>query len=187
MIKILETPRLYLRQFTPNDSSLLLQLNSDPDVLKYLHEPLLRSEVEAEKIITKIILPQYTLKLGRWAVHVKSDDHFIGWCGLKSRPELNEIDLGYRFLQNEWGNGFATEAATHVLAYGFNQLGINKITARAHVENHASLKILEKIGMNYIGEGIVYECPVKVFVAQRQDDLSEILFPPFASAPVKEK
>ena len=163
---IFETPRLLLREFTLEDAPLLLQLNSDPEVLTYLHEPLLQDEAHAETILRNIILPQYENKLGRWAVYLKENNVFIGWCGLKHRPELEEIDLGYRFMQTAWGKGFATEAAKQTLVYGFKNLNLSLITGRAHIHNIASIRVLEKIGMEYIGEGIVDDCPVKTFTLQ---------------------
>jgi RimJ/RimL family protein N-acetyltransferase len=71
---VLETPRLILRQFTEADAPLIHLLNSDPEVIKYVHEPLLKSEDEAREIIRKIILPQYKNNLGRWAVHTKANN-----------------------------------------------------------------------------------------------------------------
>ncbi len=162
---IFETPRLYLRQFTLNDATLILGLNSDPEVLQYLHEPILTDETHAKKILKEIILPQYENKLGRWAIHRRDDHEFIGWCGLKYRPELKETDLGYRLKKTAWGTGFATEAAYHSLHYGFDTLNISEITGRAHVHNAASLNILEKIGMRYIKDEIIDDCPVKTFKA----------------------
>jgi len=160
---IFQTPRLILRQITIDDAALILELNSDPLVVKYLHEPTLQTIAGAEKIITDIILPQYKNKLGRWAIHTKENMEFIGWCGLKYRPELYEVDLGYRLKQQAWGKGYATEAAKHTLDYGFYALRLTKITARAHIENMASYKVLEKIGMEYIGEGIVDDCLVRTY------------------------
>ena len=162
---ILTTPRLYLRQFTLADAPLLLALNSDPEVLKYLHEIPLKDEAHAIEILTTVILPQYPNNLGRWAVHLNDTNEFIGWCGLKHRPEIDEIDLGYRFMKKYWGNGYAFEAAKHVLDYGFNHLHIKSITGRAHIDNIASLKVLEKIGMQFIKEEIVDSCPVKTYIA----------------------
>ncbi len=138
-------------------------LNSNPEIVKYLHEPTLESEADAARIIKDIILPQYKNNLGRWAIHTKHDMDFIGWCGLKYRPELDEIDLGYRLIQNAWGKGVATEAAQHTLAYGFNQLNLKLITGRAHIENLASINVLEKIRMDFIGESVVDDCPVKTY------------------------
>lgn len=162
---IFETARLYLRQFTLDDAGLILALNSDPEVLKYLHEPLLQDEAHATQILKTIILPQYEKKIGRWATFTKDNNEFIGWCGLKYRPELDEIDLGYRFMKKYWGFGYATEAARHTLEYGLQKLHLQTITGRAHIENIASLKILEKIGMQYVSEGIVDDCPVKTYIA----------------------
>ena len=100
MIVIFETPRLILRQFTEVDAPLILALNSDPEIVKYVHEPTLQTEAQAEKILLDIILPQYKNNLGCWAIHTKDNMDFIGWCGLKYRPELDEIDLGYRLMQS---------------------------------------------------------------------------------------
>lgn len=166
---ILETPRLYLRRFTEADLSLIKELNSKQEVLKYLHEPLLETDEQAKNILLNHILPQYKLNLGRWAVYKKETNEFIGWCGLKYRPELEEIDLGYRFSQKHWGKGYATESAEYVLNYGLKTLKLKTITGRAHVENIASLKVLEKIGMKYIKDEIVDDCPVKTFVAVNTD------------------
>lgn len=163
---ILQTPRLILRQFTLEDAGLLLALNSNPEVLKYLHEPLLETEEQALHIINTIILPQYKNNLGRWAIHIKSSNEFIGWCGLKYLAELNEIDLGYRLMQPFWGKGYAFEAAKHTVDYGFNQLHLKTIVGRAHIENTASLKILEKTGMQYVKDEVVDNCPVKTFAIQ---------------------
>lgn len=160
---IFETPRLYLRQFTEADAPLILTLNSDPEIVKYVHEPTLETEEQARNIIVNNILPQYPNNLGRWAMHIKETNEFIGWCGLKYRPELNETDLGYRLMQKKWGLGYATEAARHTLNHGFSKLNLHLITARAHIENIASIKVLEKLGMDFIGEGIVDNCPVRTY------------------------
>jgi len=160
---IFETPRLILRRFTEDDAPLLLQLNSDPNVVKYVHERPLQTEDEAREIIVSIILPQYELNLGRWAIHTKADAEFIGWCGLKYLPKKDEIDLGYRLHKKCWGKGYAIEAAIHTLEYGFNTLKIPLIVGKAHVDNAASLKILEKIGMKFIREEVEDECPIKVY------------------------
>ena len=166
---IFQTPRLLLRQFTETDAPLILSLNSDPEIVKYLHEPTLKTVEQAEKVLQDIILPQYKNNLGRWAIHTKDNMDFIGWCGLKYRPELDEIDLGYRLMQKAWGKGFATEAAQHSLGFGFKTLDLKLITGRAHIENIASIKVLEKIGMDFIAEGIVDDCPVKTYTKANPD------------------
>ena len=163
MHRILETRRLILRQFTEADAPLIYQLNSDEEVIKYVHEPLLKNDEEAKEIIRQIILPQYKNNLGRWAIHTKDNNKFIGWCGLKYLEKQDEIDLGYRFLQIAWGKGYATEAAKHVLDHGFNRLHLSEITGKAHADNTASINVLQKIGMQFINDTMEDNCPIKVF------------------------
>ena len=162
---ILETPRLLLRQFTDSDedAALMFELNSDAEVLKYLHEPPLQNKNQAKEIIRNIILPQYKNNLGRWAVHLKDRNEFIGWCGLKFLADRNEIDLGYRFKKSAWGKGYATEAATHTLEFGLLKLNIEIIVGRAHVDNIGSVTVLQKIGMHFTGNDIIEGMPHKVF------------------------
>lgn len=156
---IIETERLILRTFTEEDAGLIYELNADPEVTRYTLDPV-KDINQAREILTNTILPQYALyNHGRWAVYIKpgagSDPGFIGWCGLKARPELGEIDLGYRFMQKAWGKGFATEAAYASVQYGFKNLDLTRIVGRALPENKASIRVLEKCGMTYIGEEVV--------------------------------
>jgi len=160
---VFETNRLILRRFTDVDAPLIPELNSDPEIVKYVHEPVLENEEQAKKILVDHILPQYNNNLGRWAIHTKGNMEFIGWCGLKYLPDSGEIDLGYRLMQKAWGNGYATEAAQHTLDHGFKVLDLKLITGRAHIENFASIKVLEKTGMDFIGEGIVDNCRVRTY------------------------
>jgi [ribosomal protein S5]-alanine N-acetyltransferase len=149
---IIETDRLLLRTFTAADAPLLYELNLDPEVIRYTLDPI-KDTGHALQILEQVILPQYILyNYGRWAVHVKPGLGFIGWCGLKFIPQRNEIDLGYRFIKPSWGKGYATEAAYSCIKYGFDKLNLTRITARALPGNTASLKVLEKCGMNCLGE-----------------------------------
>ena len=141
-----------LRTFILEDAPLLYELNLDPDVTKYTGDPM-KDLDHAKKVLEQVILPQYALyNHGRWAVHTKSNLEFIGWCGLKFRPERNEIDLGYRLIKNAWGKGYATEAAYACIKYGFEKLNLQRIIGRAMPDNIASLNVLKKCGMTYIGE-----------------------------------
>ena len=148
---VIETDHLLLRTFTEEDAELIYELNLDPEVTLYTHDPI--SDVEhAKLVLQQTILPQYVLyNHGRWAVHLKPNLEFTGWCGLKFIKERNEIDLGYRFMKKFWGRGFATEAAYACIEYGFKRLNLNRIVGRALSENIASLKVLKKCGLEYIG------------------------------------
>ena len=165
---IIETPRLILREFTEADAALIYELNTSPGVLQYVHEAMLENEAQAREVLLNIILPQYRDKLGRWAIHTKENDEFIGWCGLKRLPDTKEIDLGYRFTPANWGKGYATEAAQHTLSYGVNELKIQEIFGKTHIDNIASQHVLKKIGMQYLGEITEDDTQVKVFVAAKK-------------------
>ena len=143
--------------------SLIYELNLDPDVTRYTHDPV-KDLAHATEILEKTIIPQYALyNHGRWAVHLKASLDFLGWCGLKYRAELNEIDLGFRFKKEFWGKGFATEAAYASIKYGFEKIGLQRIVGRAEIDNIGSLKVLKKCGMNYIGDEEVEGYPVKTY------------------------
>ncbi len=165
---IIETNRLLLRTFTSDDAPLLYELNLDPEVIKYTGDPM-KDIDHAKEVLEQIILPQYALyNHGRWAVHTKTGLNpmaigFIGWCGLKFRADRNEIDLGYRFLKTAWGKGYATEAAFACIKYGFEKLNLQRIIGRAMPDNIASLNVLKKCGMVYIGDEIVDEHPAKTY------------------------
>lgn len=160
---IIETERLLLRTFTKKDATLIYQLNLDPEVIRFTLDSL-RNIDHAKEVLENTILPQYSLyNHGRWAVHLKPGREFIGWCGLKTRPEPhltddgqgNETDLGYRFIQAAWGRGYATEAAKACIQYGFEKLNIPRLVGRALPGNKASIRVLEKCGMKYTGEEII--------------------------------
>jgi RimJ/RimL family protein N-acetyltransferase len=167
MYIVFETPRLILRRFTEADAGLLIQLNSDPEVLKYLPEPVLENEEQALEVIRNIILPQYERNLGRWAVLLKPTNQFTGWCGLKYLADSGEIDLGYRFMKQCWGQGLATEAARHTLDYGFTVLNIPLVTGRAHTGNTSSINVLQKIGMTFIKDEMIEGLPHKTFTMSK--------------------
>jgi [ribosomal protein S5]-alanine N-acetyltransferase len=160
---VIETDHLLLRTFTELDATLIYELNLDPDVTRFTHDPV-KDISHAKEILEKTILPQYALyNHGRWAVHLKPNPEFLGWCGLKYRSELNEIDLGFRFKKDSWGKGFATEAAYASIKYGFEKLNLQRIVGRAEIENIGSWKVLEKCGMTYMGIEEVDGYPVKTY------------------------
>lgn len=150
----IETKRLILREITEADVNGIFELDSDPDVHKYLGNKPIKS-LEESKAIIKYIQKQYEENgIGRWAVVDKVTNEFIGWSGLKYekevRKEMDYYDLGYRLKKKFWGKGIATETALESLNYGFQKLNLNEIFAGAHIENIASNKVLQKVGLKFI-------------------------------------
>ena len=148
---MLETTRLLLRPSTLADAQNLLILNSDPDVVRYTGDGRLQNLFEAEELIKTKTIPQFNLyRMGRFSTLLK-DGTYLGWCGLKYHPETDEVDLGYRFMKKYWGLGYATEAAKACLEYGFSTLKLKKIIAQAMPDNKASIKVIQKLGMTFVG------------------------------------
>lgn len=165
---ILETQRLYLREMQPSDAENAYLLNLDPEVIQYTGDDAFES-VEAARSFLEAYLSYHLYGFGRWAVIRKEDDAFLGWCGLKYLPEEDQYDIGYRFMQKYWNQGYATEAALPCLALGFEKFGMQTIVGRARKENLASIKVLEKIGLSFVedyeedGESwVLYEISRKV-------------------------
>lgn len=149
MNKILETPRLYLREMTPQDAEVAYILNSDPEVLQYTGDDPFES-VEEAKTFLENYASYRTYGFGRWAMVLKETNEYLGWCGLKYTPELDEFDIGYRLMKKFWGKGYATEAAEACLELGFNRFEMKTIVGRAMPANTASVRVLEKIGLTYL-------------------------------------
>jgi len=145
---IIETDRLLLREFILDDAEKFYQLNLNPNVIKYTGNAAFKSIEEAKSFLENY-KDYKTNGYGRWAVINKKSNEFIGWCGLKYGELENETDIGFRFFEEEWNKGYATESAVACLKYGFEVLKLNRIIGRAMKENKASIKVLEKIGLVY--------------------------------------
>ena len=146
---LIETERLIVREITLSDKECLFKLHTNPEVQLYTGEPVVESIEEIEKAIKSRINNYKKYGYGRWATILKSEMQFVGWAGLAYLPEFDEIDLGYRFLPEYWGLGIATEASQAILKYGFDQLKLEKIVAIAMKENKASIRVMEKVGMEF--------------------------------------
>lgn len=151
MGRIIETERLYLRKFTLKDASALFKLNSNPNVLKYTGDVPFKNISEAE-IFIKNYSHYDDYNMGRWAVCEKRQGELIGWCGLKYHPNEDFIDVGYRFFEKHWNNGYATEATKGVLSYAFNKLRIQDVYAYANKNNNASIAVAKKAGLQFLKE-----------------------------------
>jgi RimJ/RimL family protein N-acetyltransferase len=153
----LETERLILRKFEEADAERMFLMDSRPEVMKYIGMPPLTDIRETENIITMIRQQYKDHGIGRLAVIEKASGLLIGWSGLKFLTQevngyKNVYDLGYRFIPEYWGKGYASESARASLDFGFNGLKIDIIYAHAHCENQASNQVLKKLGFVKTGE-----------------------------------
>lgn len=154
MSKYIETKRLILRELFPSDEAKMFELDSNPEVHRYVGKNPV-TDIEQSRMAIAAIRQQYADNgTGRWAVILKETNEFIGWAGLKLESNVNGhaqfYDLGYRLIQEHWGKGYATEAARAFLDYGFNRLKLYTINAWADAGNLGSRNVLEKIGFQYV-------------------------------------
>ena len=146
---VIETERLILREMNFTDAEDMLRLYSNPQVQRYTGEDTITSlEVIHNRIKEKT--DEYEkYGFGRWLTLLKDRGQFTGWAGLSYLPEFDEVDLGYRLLPKFWGGGIATEASHAILNYGFEVLNLKRIIAIAMKENIASIRVMEKVGMQF--------------------------------------
>jgi RimJ/RimL family protein N-acetyltransferase len=150
----LETPRLRLRPHRDQDADFMLALNADPEVTRHLPDGPLDDRAQALEIIAGLREQFRSRRIGRFIVVERDTGSPIGWCGLKWLEDVGAVDLGYRFLRQYWGKGYAAEAARACLDYGFNTLGFETVTARIMPSNERSLRLARKLGMRPDGEEI---------------------------------
>lgn len=151
-IILLETTRLRLRRFTPADLDRLVELDSDPEVMRHITfgEPTPRERYEHEILPRWMGLYAASPQLGYWAAERRDSGEFIGWFHLRpDRFDPGEQELGYRLRRAAWGRGFAAEGGRAVVAHGFERAGARKISARTLKANRASQRVMEKCGLAY--------------------------------------
>lgn len=145
------TDRLHHRALRVEDAEAFYVLNSHPEVLRWTGEPPLESPEAARAAIENY--PDFaTVGYGRWGCFLKGTQTLIGFCGLKYLPELEAVDVGYRFLPEYWGQGLATEACRASLAFGFDTLRLHEILGLVLAGNPASIRVLEKCGLQREGQ-----------------------------------
>ncbi|MFE2374252.1 GNAT family N-acetyltransferase [Streptomyces sp. NPDC059398] len=151
----LETDRLALRRFTADDADLLIELDSDPAVMRYLSggEPTAPETVRERQLPSVIAgYEKWHGDLGLFAAHEKDGGAFIGWFCLRPEPQgpLDEAELGYRLRQAAWGKGYATEVSRGLLEKAFTGLGVRMVWAETMTVNQGSRNIMEKLAMTLV-------------------------------------
>lgn len=148
----IETDRLLMRDLMDEDVNGMFAMDSDAEVHTFLGNRPISTLEEAQKMIDSIKQQYIENGIGRWAVVEKESGNFIGWSGFKLITDVidgrsNFYDLGYRFIKQYWGKGYATETAIASLNHGFSKLDYEEICGMADVNHIASNAILQKIGL----------------------------------------
>ncbi|MGB8337999.1 MAG: GNAT family N-acetyltransferase [Burkholderiales bacterium] len=146
---ILETDRLILRTFNVDDAAFYFELWKQASWIQYIGDKKFRNVDDARESLINGPMRMYADKGFSLFVMGLKDGTLIGMCGLIKRDTLDDVDIGYGLLPEFEGKGYAHEAAAATLAYAKNHFGIKRLVAIVTPENHASIKLLEKIGLRY--------------------------------------
>ena len=163
---VLETERLLLRRFSVDDAEALMELESDPEILRYVgRKPLADLDAYRQHIQSRL-LPYDSRPegYGGWVILEKASGDFLGGCSLKpaldsrSAVEMGfgaeEIEVGYGLRRRSWGKGYATELVQALVRMAFTKFGAPCVVASVSIDNVASVRVLEKAGLRRIGEAV---------------------------------
>lgn len=152
-----ETARLRMRPFTPHDLDRLCELTNDPEVMRYIGHGHTFSREETRANLDKIMAGFRRRGYGRWALERRDTGTLIGYCGFSTmNPEVG-VEVAYLLAREEWGKGYALEAARAVLRYAFETLGLDSVAGITLHGNRRSRTVLERLGMKFIRDGHYFD------------------------------
>jgi RimJ/RimL family protein N-acetyltransferase len=148
-MNVIETTRLDLREFTLRDAPFILHLLNEDGFLRFIGDKGVRSLADARDYILQGPSASYRQHgFGLYRASLR-DGTPIGMCGLVKRDTLPDVDVGFAVLERYWSQGYCSEAATAVLDFGLHTLGLKRIVAITAPENHGSMAVLAKIGLQF--------------------------------------
>ncbi|BDM69243.1 GNAT family acetyltransferase [Streptomyces nigrescens] len=154
MSTFLETARMALRPFTAGDVDRLVELDGDPEVMRYLNggRPTPRETIRTEHLPRLRHSFPATGTVGYWAAEAKETRAFLGWFEFRPVEEDGPavVELGYRLRRAAWGHGYATEGSRALIRKGFTELGVQRVTANTMAVNAASRRVMEKAGLRHV-------------------------------------
>nr|WP_238351352.1 GNAT family N-acetyltransferase [Kribbella shirazensis] len=139
-----------MRRFTGGDVELLVALDSDPEVMRFLTGQATPRE-EIESVVLPGILEVYGVhpQLGTFAAEEKAGGAFVGWFGLHPTAQPRTVDVGYRLNRTAWGKGYATEGTRALIAKAFSELGMERVVADTMAVNHRSRDVMRRSGLRF--------------------------------------
>ncbi|WP_226998827.1 GNAT family N-acetyltransferase [Flavisolibacter tropicus] len=150
MMTLIETDRLIVSDFNLDDAAFIIKLVNSPGWLQYIGDRNIKSPEEARQYLENGPLKSYKQwGFGLYRVALKNTNTAIGMCGLIKREVLDGIDIGFALLPAYEGQGYAYEAAKAVLDYAAKDLGMKRMLAITMVDNAASIKLLQKLGLRF--------------------------------------
>ncbi|MEM9992047.1 MAG: GNAT family N-acetyltransferase [Bacteroidota bacterium] len=172
MPPLLATKRLHLRTPQLSDETNNYALSSNPNVMRFITGGKIQTPKEARADLERRIrISQTQAKkgLGYWFADEKDTGHFVGWFVLNYLDATDEIEIGYRLLEEKWNMGYATEGSKAILHYAFQELQLPEIVAVALPANIASTKVMQKLGMQFMKEAVFYGATCAYYRISMQD------------------
>ena len=148
---VLETERLLLRPLEADEVDSLYRFSNEPNVRLYLWDDKLVSEATIKSLISQSDRMFSKERVGVFGVRMRGREDLLGFCGFVRLAGMEESELWYELTQEVWGRGLATEAAWACVRYAFEEAGMERVIAGADAPNTASLRVIEKLGMTYLG------------------------------------
>ncbi|MGW6194185.1 GNAT family N-acetyltransferase [Bacillus cereus] len=147
---VLETERLTLRWLDVKDAPFILELVNDPAWIQFIGDKGIKNLEDAKKYILNGPVDMYNkMGFGLYLVERKEDLTPLGMCGLIKRDSLEDVDIGFAFLEKVRSKGYGYESAAAVIEYGVQKLGLKRIVAITSIDNVASGTLLEKVGLRF--------------------------------------
>ncbi|MEU1183522.1 GNAT family N-acetyltransferase [Streptomyces sp. NPDC005820] len=147
------TERLWLRQWRDADLEPLAEMDADPDVMRYIGDGSPGTREQTAAALGRVRAAWDERGYGLFAAEDIATGELIGWVGLAVPAFLPEImpavEIGWRLRRRSWGRGHATEAAREVLAFAFDEVGLDHVVSVCHVDNHASTRVMTKLGLKF--------------------------------------
>lgn len=146
---VIDTERLLIQEWQPEDWLPFRSIATDPEVMRYIGAGAIWSDERIQQFVARQINQAKARGYCLWKLVSKSRGELIGHCGLQPLWDTGETEIGWWLARREWGKGLATEAARAALEYGLAMLQLQRIIAIAQPANHASINIMRKLGMQF--------------------------------------
>ena len=168
----LHTERLLLRPLSMDDLDALHRISNEPKVRLHLWDDEPVSEVTIRDLIAQSDHMFSSEGIGLFGVRMRGGEDLLGFCGFVRLEGMDEPELGYELTSEVWGRGIATEASRACLRYAFDEAGVRRVIAGADAPNIASLRVIEKLAMQPIGN-INPNAPDEPYYALYREDFFE--------------
>jgi ribosomal-protein-alanine N-acetyltransferase len=159
---------MYLRELEYSDKDVLTKIYGDEEVMRYIGRGGIVPEDKIPIVIDHWKRSYSENNFGLWGVIEKGTDTLIGHCGFAWLPEISEIEIAYLLYKDYWGKGMASEAAISTLNYGHNVLGLTNIVALVYPQNLASIKVIEKLGMEYVNDEEIWGVKLQIYQSEKK-------------------